>query len=40
MGFVKCFDITVVCFILNQSGNQKKNNNIFTGLYAFFKVLN
>ena len=41
--FVKCFDIVVVCFILNQSGQlwiKEKNNNIFTGLNVFFKALN
>ena len=41
---LNAFDITVFCFILNQSiVNQRKitiENNNFTGLYVFFKALN
>ena len=42
VGFLKCFDIAVFCFILNQSGpeNVNKNNSIFTIVNLFFKALN
>ena len=42
VGFVKYFDIAVICSILNQSGQLwiKEKKQYFTGLNAFFKALN
>ena len=41
-GVVKCLDIALFLFILNQSGQscESKKNNIFTVLNFFFKALN
>ena len=41
VGFVKCFDIEVFLFYfesVRSTVNQRKNNNIFTGLNVLFKT--
>ena len=45
VGFVKCFDIAVHYILFHFESvrsivNQRKDNNIFTGLNVFFKALN